>query len=90
MYINIFIFTSVPLLCFSLSERCILAFVSRFYYDCNYSGKVCNSCVSWPGDGQAWGLEVLLISNSSNVEVETAVKITVISKELCFKIWKKD
>lgn len=92
MYINIFIFPSVPLLCFSLSDRCILAFVSRFCYDCNYSGKVCNSCVSWPRDGKTQGVGALLISNSSRVEAETAtaVKIIVISKELCFKICKKD
>lgn len=55
MHINIFIFISVPLSCFSMSDGCILAFVSRFYYDGNYSGKVCNFYVSWPGGGEGRG-----------------------------------
>lgn len=92
MYINIFLFPSVPLLCFSLSDRCILAFVSRFCYDCNYSGKVCNSCVSWRWEDSGGGGSSYLKLLSSGIEVETAtaVKIIVISKELCFKICKKD
>jgi len=46
--------------------------------------------VSWAGDGGDWGAGALLISNSSHAEAETAVRIVVISKEFCFKIWKKD
>lgn len=60
MYINIFIFASLPLFCFSMSESCILAFVSRFCYDGNYSGKVFNFYVSCPADGEGQGVEAFI------------------------------
>lgn len=91
MYINIFIFTHVPLLCFPLSDRC--GFWLLFLYFIMTVTTVERSATSvFPGleMGEAWGLDAILISNSSHLWVETAAKIIVISKELCFKIWKKD
>lgn len=90
MYINIFIFASVPLLCFSLPDRCIfwLLFLD-FIMTVTTVERSVTSVFHGLEMGEAWGLDTLLISNSSHVWVETAVKIIVISKELCFKIWKK-
>lgn len=45
--------------------------------------------VSWPEDAGGSGVEAF-ISNSSHVEVGTAVKIIVIIRSWAFKMWKKE
>lgn len=54
-----------------------MAFVSKF--DCSCSEKICNCCLSWPGDGEAQGVKVF-ISVSSDAEVKTALEVIAGSK----------
>lgn len=60
--VYVFVFTSVPLLCFSLSDRCILAFFSSRFFSfivtvTAVEGSV--NSVSWPEDGEAQGWRLL-------------------------------